>query len=125
MAPSDAPAYEPFVIALFDEIDPGGSTVVYGDDPQIWEWLVRAEPIAPGRESVKIPIPGTHARAHVTIWAPRNDKAQHLTRVPGTMRVHPSLVELELGSAETLDFRAAYARLLRAIPHDRVFEGTW
>ena len=125
MAPSDAPGYEPFVIALFDEIDPEGSTVVYGDDPRIWDWLLRAEWIAPGREFVEVPIPGTSARAHVTIWAPHNDKAQHLTRLPGSTRPHPSLIELELGSTETLEFRAGYARLLRAIPQERVFEGTW
>lgn len=124
MARSDAPD-QPFVIALFDGLDPAGSTVVFGDDDALWAWLVRPESFAPGREFTELSIPGTEARAHVTVWAPANDKAQHLTRVPGTLLPHPSLIELHLGRSDSLAFRASYARLLRAVPASRVFEGRW
>ena len=125
MAPDGSPGFQPFVIALFDDIDPKGATVLYGDDPGLWEWLTRAESFLPGSEFVELPIPGTDERAHVTIWAPSTDKAQHLTRLPGTRRPHPSLIELELGRTDEFEFHAKYARLLRAIPSERVFESRW
>lgn len=125
MARSIVPPHHPFVIALFDEIDPAGSTVVYGDDPEPWAWLTRPVAFAAGREFAELTIPGTRSRAHVTIWAPENDKAQHLTRMPSTNQPHPSLIELDLGPAQSLPFRASYARLVRAVPKGRVFEGAW
>lgn len=125
MAPDSADDFQPFVIALFDEIDPAGTTVLYGDAAEIWDWLTRAESFPPGREFIDLAIPGTDEHAHVTVWAPSTDKAQHLTRLPGTQRPHPSLIELELGASDTLDFRATYAKLLRAVPAGRLFEGSW
>lgn len=125
MAPESALANIPFVIALFDDIDPSGSTVLYGDDAEIWDWFSRSESFAPGAEAAELPIPGTDKIAHVSVWAPRTDKAQHLARVPGTGRAHPSLIELHLGRTDTVEFRATYARLVRALPAGRVFEGYW
>lgn len=125
MAPDGADEFQPFVIALFDDLDPEGTTVLYGDDPQVWEWLTREEQFPSGQEFTDLPIPATDEFAHVTVWAPCTDKAQHLTRLPGSHRPHPSLIELELGPTGTLDFGAKYGRLRRAIPPGRVFEGWW
>lgn len=120
-----APDFQPYVIALLDPHDPSGSTVLYGDDPEIWDWLFEPVPFTPTDEFREVPIPGTTLTAHVTRWAPINDKAQHLARLPGRHAPHPRLIELELGSTDSLDFHAAYSRLIRAIPVGRSFEGDW
>ena len=119
------PAPQPYVIALFDDLDPGGSTVHFGEDPTLWAWLHREETFPAGCEAGEVRIPGTLALAHVTVWAPLQDKAQHLARIPGMGKCHPALVELNLGRSDTLEFRAAYARLCRAVDAGRVIEGNW
>ncbi|MFT4189121.1 MAG: hypothetical protein QM621_11140 [Aeromicrobium sp.] len=114
-----------FLIVMIDEHDPAGTTVHAFADRSLWEWLHHPEDFD-GGEAVTVTIPDTSLSAHVTVWDPLTDKAQHLVWLPGGGgSCHQGLTPLDLGPSDTDQFRRVCQRLREAVGEAHVVEGLW
>ena len=110
MSKKPAPAY---VIAL--EQGDGGTLHTFSD-PALWAWL-NAEVMFPyTATSVTVSIPGTTARATVTIGSPKNDRAQALV-------THLSYIGVT--EVRSDDYKKKLAKLTMKVGAEHVYSGLW
>ena len=109
-----------YVISIFDNDDPHGTTVHSFAEPRIWEWLHQHEPFPAGESCQWIRVPLSEAQIEITQWDPTLDKAQNLAAQP-----HQLLTRHQLGRHDSARFAEAYAALTLRAGTLHVYEGAW
>lgn len=110
MSKKPAPAY---VIALEEG---NGGTLHTFSDPALWEWLNTEVMFPYTATRVTVSIPGTTARATVTVGSTKNDLAQALvTHFPG----------IGVTEVRSDDYKKKLAKLTMKVGEEHVYSGLW